>query len=92
MARIITGTVVSTKGTKTIVIAVESRKSHPLYRKQYLQTKRFMAHDEKSEAQLGDRVSIVETRPLSAQKRHRLEQVLARAEVKHVESEEEPKS
>lgn len=76
MARSIIGTVSSSKGDKTIVVTVQSRKTHPLYRKQYTVTSKFMAHDEKNEAQTGDKVAIVETRPLSARKRHILERII----------------
>ena len=60
--------------------------THPLYRKQYTINKRFMAHDEKNEAQEGDKVVIVECRPMSARKHFRLERILERGGVKHVES------
>lgn len=70
MARTIIGTVSSAKTDKTIVVTVQTRKTHPLYRKQYTVHTKFMAHDEKNEAQTGDKVSIVETKPLSARKRH----------------------
>ncbi len=76
MARSIIGTVSSSKGDKTIVVMVQSRKTHPLYRKQYTVTSKFMAHDEKNEAQTGDKVAIVETRPLSARKRHILQRII----------------
>jgi small subunit ribosomal protein S17 len=76
MAKPIIGTVSSAKGDKTIVVTVQTSKSHPLYRKQYTVSKKFMAHDEKNEAQQGDRVSIVETRPLSARKRHILSEII----------------
>jgi small subunit ribosomal protein S17 len=76
MAQPIIGTVSSTKGDKTIVVIVETRKTHPLYRKQYTVSKKFMAHDEKNSAQVGDRVSIVETRPISARKHHKLERII----------------
>ncbi|MBC7546440.1 30S ribosomal protein S17 [Candidatus Saccharibacteria bacterium] len=76
MARPIIGTVSSTKGDKTIVVTVQTRKTHPLYKKQYTVSTKFMAHDEKNEAQVGDKVSIVETRPLSARKRHILEKIV----------------
>lgn len=76
MARSIIGTVSSSKGDKTIVVTVQSRKTHPLYRKQYTVTSKFMAHDEKNEAQTGDKVAIVETRPLSARKRHILQRII----------------
>lgn len=76
MARTIIGTVSSAKGDKTIVVTVDTRKTHPLYRKQYTVSTKFMAHDEKNEAQTGDKVAIVETRPLSARKRHILERII----------------
>lgn len=76
MARTIVGIVSSNKGDKTIVVTVNTRKTHPLYRKQYTVSKKFMAHDEKNEAQPGDKVAIVETRPLSARKRHTLERII----------------
>jgi small subunit ribosomal protein S17 len=76
MAKPIIGTVSSIKGDKTIVVVIETRKTHPLYRKQYTVSKKFMAHDEKNSAQVGDRVSIVETRPISARKHHKLEQII----------------
>ena len=76
MARSIIGTVSSSKGDKTIVVTVQTRKTHPLYRKQYTVTSKFMAHDEKNEAQTGDKVAIIETRPLSARKRHILERII----------------
>lgn len=76
MAKTIIGTVSSDKADKTIVVTVLTRKTHPLYRKQYTVSKKFMAHDEKNEARIGDKVSIVETRPLSARKRFTLEKIL----------------
>jgi len=76
MAKQLIGTVSSAKGDKTIVVTVHTRKTHPLYRKQYTVSKKFMAHDEKNEAQPGDKVAIVETRPLSARKRHTLGRII----------------
>lgn len=76
MARTIIGTVSSAKGDKTIVVTVHTRKTHPLYRKQYTVSTKFMAHDEKNDAQVGDKVAIVETRPLSARKRHILDRII----------------
>ena len=76
MAKQIIGTVSSAKGDKTIVVTVQTRKTHPLYRKQYTVSKKFMAHDEKNEAQPGDKVAIIETRPLSARKRHILSTII----------------
>ena len=89
MAKSITGIVSSDKADKTIVVTVRERKSHPLYRKQYTVSKKFTAHDEKNEAHEGDRVIIVETRPISKNKSHRLEQIVERAGVTHVEKETE---
>ncbi len=89
MARTITGTVTSDKADKTIVIAVHTRKTHPIYKKQYSVTTKFMAHDENNEATIGDKVIIVETRPLSARKRFTLQKVVETARIQHVEAEPE---
>lgn len=86
MAKTIIGTVSSNKTDKTIVVTVQTRKTHPLYRKQYTTSKKFMAHDEKNEAQVGDKVAITETRPLSARKRHTLDQIIETAAIRHVEA------
>jgi small subunit ribosomal protein S17 len=76
MAKQIVCVVSSNKGDKTIIVTVQTRKTHPLYRKQYMVSKKFMAHDAKNEAQPGDKVAIVETRPLSARKRHILDRII----------------
>lgn len=76
MSKTIIGTVSSDKTDKTIVVTVQTRKTHPIYRKQYTVSKKFMAHDEKNEAHVGDKVAIVETRPLSKRKRFALERIL----------------
>jgi small subunit ribosomal protein S17 len=89
MAKTLIGTVSSDKTDKTIVVTVRTRKTHPIYRKQYTVSKKFMAHDEKNEAHIGDRVAISETRPLSARKRHTLDKVLEKAGIEHVEAESE---
>lgn len=81
MAKTLTGTVSSAAPDKTIVITVQTRKTHPIYKKQYMQTSKYMAHDEKNECKVGDRVVIVETRPLSARKRYKLEKILERATI-----------
>ncbi len=81
MGKTIIGTVTSDVSDKTIVITVVSRKTDPLYKKQYSVRTKFIAHDEKNEAKLGDKVSIVETRPLSARKRFALEKVLEKAAI-----------
>jgi small subunit ribosomal protein S17 len=79
MARILRGVVVSDKAQKTIIVSVLTRKTHPIYKKQYSFSKKFMAHDEKGEAAVGDRVSIIETKPLSARKRFTLRKVIEKA-------------
>lgn len=89
MAKTLIGTVSSDKTDKTIVVTVRTRKTHPIYRKQYTVSKKFMAHDEKNEAHVGDRVAITETRPLSTRKRHTLDKVLEKAGIEHVEAESE---
>jgi small subunit ribosomal protein S17 len=78
MARTLIGVVSSDKTDKTIVVTVHERKTHPLYRKQYQITRRYMAHDAKNEAKVGDKVSIEECRPLSANKRYQLTKVIER--------------
>jgi small subunit ribosomal protein S17 len=75
------GTVVSTKMDKTIVIIVEEKYAHPLYGKTVKKTKRFMAHDEKNQCLLGDKVIISETRPLSRKKRWTLKQILTKTKI-----------
>ncbi len=92
MARIFQGVVSSDKAAKTITVVVLARKTHPVYHKQYLRSKKFTAHDEKNEAKTGDTVVIVETRPLSATKRYRLEKIVQRAAVRHQEPEETKES
>jgi len=86
MARQITGTVTSNKTDKTIVITVRARRTHPLYKKQYTVNTKFMAHDERNEAEMGDLVTIIETRPLSARKRFRLEKIVERGGVRFEET------
>lgn len=76
-----TGKVVSDKMDKTIVVVVESTKKHPLYGKTMKTTKKFKAHDELNTAQIGDTVKIMETRPLSKDKRWRLVEVVEKAVV-----------
>jgi small subunit ribosomal protein S17 len=74
------GIVVSDKMDKTVVVAVETRMRHPLYKKIVRQLRRHMAHDETNDAKLGDVVRIVESRPYSRHKRWRLAEVLVRGE------------
>jgi len=74
------GVVVSDSGDKTVVVLVERRFPHPLYGKATLRTKRYHAHDEKNEFQVGDVVRIQETRPLSKLKRWRVLELIERPE------------
>jgi small subunit ribosomal protein S17 len=73
------GKVVSDKMDKTIVVATESLVAHPLYKKQIKITKKFKVHDENNQCKIGDTVKIMETRPLSKDKRWRLVEVLEEA-------------
>jgi small subunit ribosomal protein S17 len=73
------GLVVSDKMDKTVVVAVEDRVKHPKYGKVLRRTKKYKAHDENNECGVGDRVLLMETRPLSATKRWRVAEILERA-------------
>ncbi len=74
-----TGVVTSDKMDKTITVLVERKIKHPIYGKFMKSTKKFTAHDEKNECKIGDKVKIMETRPLSKKKRWRLVEILERA-------------
>ncbi len=73
------GRVVSDKMDKTITVVVETKRNHPVYGKRINYSKKYKAHDENNEAHVGDTVSIMETRPLSKDKRWRLVEILERA-------------
>jgi small subunit ribosomal protein S17 len=73
------GRVVSNKMNKTIVVAIERKVMHPIYKKVYVRTTKVMAHDENNECNIGDIVKIMETRPLSRHKRWRLVEIIERA-------------
>jgi small subunit ribosomal protein S17 len=73
------GTVLSDRMNKTVVVGVERRVAHPMYGKRVVRTKKFYAHDEAGEAKQGDLVRIVETRPLSKQKRWRVVEIVEKA-------------
>ena len=73
------GLVVSDKMEKTVVVAIERRVQHPVYGKMVRRTKRFKAHDEQNEAKTGDTVRIMETRPMSKDKRWRVVEIVERA-------------
>jgi len=73
------GTVKSDKMDKTIVVSVETTALHPLYKKYVVRSKKVKAHDEKNEAKIGDRVRVVECRPISKEKCWKLDTILERA-------------
>ena len=79
MRKTLVGKVVSDKMEKTIVVAIEDSVRHPLYNKIVKRTVKFKAHDENNEAGIGDRVKIMETRPLSKDKRWRLVEIIEKA-------------
>jgi small subunit ribosomal protein S17 len=81
MARTIVGTVVSDKADKTIVLSVTVRKTHPIYKKQYSRSTKYIAHDENNDAKTGDVVEVEETRPISARKRMKLVRVIEKAAI-----------
>ena len=74
-----TGLVVSDKMDKTIVVAIEDNVRHPLYKKIIKRTVRLKAHDENNECRVGDRVTVMETRPLSKDKRWRVVEIVEKA-------------
>ncbi len=79
----ITGLVVSDKMDKTVVVTVNTRKRHPIYKKTYRHTLRYKAHDAKNEAKKGDEIRIEETRPLSREKRWRVVQIITKGELEN---------
>lgn len=79
MARTLIGVVSSDKRDKTITVMITSRETHPIYKKQYTVTRKYTAHDEKNEAHTGDRVEIVETRPISKTKTYKLNRIIERS-------------
>lgn len=87
MSRVLNGVVVSNKNNKTIVVSVETSKTHPIYKKKYKQTKRYQAHDENNTANVGDVVAIEESKPLSATKRFVLKNIVSKVGIAHVEEE-----
>jgi len=77
--RVLTGRVVSNKMQKTIVVAIERRRLHPLYKKYLTRTKKIKAHDESNQAGIGDLVRVIESRPISKEKCWRLAEILEKA-------------
>jgi small subunit ribosomal protein S17 len=73
------GLVVSSKMDKTVTVAIERKVPHPIYKKYFKKTTKLMAHDEKNECRIGDKVKIMETRPLSLRKRWRLVEIVEKA-------------
>ena len=82
LRKVMTGTVVSNKMDKTIVVAVETSVKHPIYGKIVKKKYKLKAHDEDNQCQIGDRVKVMETRPLSKDKRWRLVEVVEKAVIK----------
>lgn len=82
------GRVVSDKMDKTVVVVVETPRSHPLYRKTIRRAVKYKAHDEKNQCKMGDTVRIVETRPLSKDKRWRVAEIITKGEVAEIKPEE----
>jgi len=82
------GLVVSDKMNKTVVVAVETPKRHPLYKKTLRRVVKYKAHDEENKCKMGDKVRIVETRPLSRDKRWRVVEIVSRGEVVELPPEE----
>ena len=82
------GRVVSNKMDKTVVVTVETLRHHPLYKKTIRKAVQFKAHDEKNECKLGDTVTIIETRPLSKEKRWRVTEIITKSEVVEVQPKE----
>lgn len=74
------GLIVSDRADKTVTVSVEALVRHPMYKKRVRRSRKFMVHDERNEARVGDTVRIVETRPLLARKRWRLANIISRAE------------
>lgn len=82
LRKTMTGTVVSDKMDKTIVVAVEDNVTHSIYKKTVKKTYKLKAHDENNECKVGDRVEVMETRPLSKDKRWRLVKIVEKAVIK----------
>jgi len=82
LRKVMIGTVTSNKMDKTIVVAVETNVKHPMYKKIVKRTYKLKAHDEENACQIGDKVKVMETRPLSKDKRWRLVEVIEKADIK----------
>lgn len=82
------GKVISDKMDKTVVVAVETPRRHPLYKKNIRRAVKYKAHDEKNQCRTGDMVKIEETRPLSREKRWRVAEIITKGEVPEIKPEE----
>jgi small subunit ribosomal protein S17 len=79
MAKTLTGIVSSSAAQKTITVTVTSRETHPIYGKQYQVNRKYIAHDETNSAKVGDKVSIMQIRPLSKTKNYKLESIVEKS-------------
>ena len=82
LRKVMIGTVTSNKMDKTIVVSVETSVKHPMYSKIVKRTYKLKAHDEENKCQIGDKVKVMETRPLSKDKRWRLVEIIEKADIK----------
>jgi len=82
LRKVMIGTVTSNKMDKTIVVSVETSVKHPIYGKVVKRTYKLKAHDEENKCQIGDKVKVMETRPLSKDKRWRLVEIVEKADIK----------
>jgi small subunit ribosomal protein S17 len=82
------GNIVSDKMDKTVVVAVQTLKRHRLYKKTYKRVVKYKAHDENNKCRVGDKVRIIETRPLSRQKRWRVDEIITRQEIVEIKPQE----
>lgn len=79
MAHTLQGIVSSDKRDKTITVSIANRETHPLYRKQYTRSRKYTAHDEENAAHVGDKVEIIECRPISKSKTYKLSKILEKS-------------
>lgn len=87
MAKVLSGIVTSDKASKTIVVKVHTPMTHPIYKKKYSISKKFLVHDDKNQARIGDLVTIVETKPISARKRFLLQSITEKASIRQEDKE-----
>lgn len=82
LRKVMVGTVTSNKMDKTVVVSVQTNVKHPMYGKIVKRTYKLKAHDEQNECQIGDKVKVMETRPLSKDKRWRVVEIIEKADIK----------